>query len=154
MRLAPPHLVEARPGPFLRVSLDHLGPMADPFSITVSVITLLQIFREVSGSVRGAHEDYRNATEQINHALLLRKILESDNTQPSATSSTQLQEALATAREALSEISESFPSVLPSDTRKFRIWWATGGKRKYQRSLSRLKEIESAFTFPVELKLL
>jgi hypothetical protein len=128
--------------------------MADPFKTTLSIIPLLQIFREVSGSLKGVHEDYRHASEQVNHALLLRKILESDNTQSSDISSTQLQEALATARESLSEISESFPSVLSSDTKKFRLWWATGGKLKYQRSLSRLKEIESAFTFPVELKLL
>jgi hypothetical protein len=138
--LPPPPLVEARP------------TMADPFSITISIITLLQIFGEVSGSLKGAHEDYRHAPQQINHALLLRKILESNNTQPSGTSPSQLQEALATAQGALSEISETFPSELVSDTRRVRLWWATGGKRKYQQSLSRLREIESAFTFPIELK--
>jgi hypothetical protein len=78
--------------------------MADPFNITLASIPLLEILREVSGSLK----DYRRAPEQIDHALLLRKILESDNTQSSNISSTQLQEALASARKSLSEISESF----------------------------------------------
>ncbi|KAH8594112.1 ankyrin repeat-containing domain protein [Bisporella sp. PMI_857] len=128
--------------------------MADPFSISVSVITLLHIFGEISGSLKGASEDYRHASEQLNHALLLRKIFESGPVQASNTSPIQLEEALAAARDSLSKISKSFPSIASSDTKKFRLWWAAKGKRKYHKSLSQLKEIESAFMFPIGLRLL
>lgn len=122
--------------------------MADPFSITVGAIGLLEASGKVLKGTQRLCSDYREASKQVLHAKSQLDILKENVRSAQANTSTT-----QAAQFSLENIDNEFPSLPASDNRWHKVLWSIKDKKKFDRGFHQLKETEISFSLALLLRL-